>query len=100
MDNDISNKDAIDYLKNAHITVYCMEENLICQKAIAKAIEALELTDTDEWCECVKRPIGVKWSHSPGTTDLTCPICREVSKRSIFNNYCPNCGAGMVDENG
>ena len=55
-------------------------------------------TPEDDYSEIVKRPKGVKWSHSPYTTDLTCPICREVSKKSIFNNFCPSCGARMVEE--
>ena len=55
-------------------------------------------TPEDDFSEIVKRPINVKWSYSPYTTDLTCPICREVSKKSIFNNFCPSCGAGMIEE--
>lgn len=52
----------------------------------------------DDFSEIVKRPVNVRWSYSPNTTDLTCPICREVSKRSLFNRFCPSCGAGMVEE--
>lgn len=52
-------------------------------------------THEDDFSEIVKRPKDVEWSHSPFTTDLTCPVCREVSKKNIFNNFCPNCGAKM-----
>lgn len=64
---------------------------------ICRAIE--NRIEEDDYSEIIRRPINVKWSYSPGTTDLTCPICREVSKRSIFNNFCPNCGAAMRGDN-
>lgn len=47
--------------------------------------------------ETVHRPID-KWSRSPGTNLLTCPICREVHTPGIFNNFCPNCGANLTKE--
>ena len=55
-------------------------------------------TPEDDFSEIVKRPKDVEWSHSPFTDDLTCPVCREVSKKNIFNNFCPNCGARMKNE--
>lgn len=63
---------------------------------ICRAIE--NGIEEDDYSEIIRRPINVKWSYSPGTTDLTCPICREVSKRNIFNNFCPSCGASMKGE--
>ena len=45
----------------------------------------------------VKRPRG-EWIKSNYTDEITCSVCREVMKPSIFNNFCPNCGADMRKE--
>lgn len=73
------------------------------KEALNKAVQALKdrngvagYTYEQLDIETVHRPVD-KWVNSPGTNVLTCPVCRELHTRGIFNNFCPNCGAHLFE---